>query len=76
MSPSLRVYLRPPPLPLLPTQETWTWRIEWVLQQQEGPCRRDMATLTHVGGGRLLLFGGRNEAGRVVNDAWIYEPDR
>lgn len=35
-----------------------------------------MCTLTHVGDGKLLLYGGRNEAGRVLGDVWLYDTER
>ena len=38
-----------------------------------GPCKRDMSTLVHIGGGRLVVMGGRNEAGRTLGDLWMYD---
>ncbi|GAX84183.1 hypothetical protein CEUSTIGMA_g11606.t1 [Chlamydomonas eustigma] len=56
--------------------ETWQWTRNWVLVQHEGPCKRDMATLTHVGGNQLLLIGGRNEAGRAMGDMWLFDVEK
>jgi hypothetical protein len=37
------------------------------------PAKRDMASLVALGGGRLLLFGGRSEAQRALNDCWLFD---
>jgi len=56
--------------------DTWEWRCVWAGPAHEGPGKRDMASLTHVGGNHLLMFGGRNEGGRAVGDAWIFDVQR
>ncbi len=58
-------------------QDSWEWSKVWSLDpgSQDGPCRRDMASFVHVGGPQLLLFGGRNEAGRCMGDAWTFDID-
>lgn len=57
--------------------DSWEWSKIWSLEPggQDGPCRRDMASFVHVGGSHLLLFGGRNEAGRCMGDAWTFDMD-
>jgi hypothetical protein len=32
-----------------------------------------MAALAALADGRLLLFGGRSEAQRALNDAWVFD---
>jgi hypothetical protein len=35
-----------------------------------------MASLLHLGEGQLLLFGGRSEQGKALQDTWTYNIDR
>jgi len=37
------------------------------------PPKRDMASLVAVGDGHLLLFGGRSEHQRALNDCWRFD---
>lgn len=55
--------------------ESWQW-YKYALNDADSPGKRDMATLTYVGNNCLLLFGGRNEAGRTVGDMWLFDITR
>jgi hypothetical protein len=37
------------------------------------PPRRDMCALVHAGGGQLLLYGGRGDSGRTLDDVWSFD---
>lgn len=32
-----------------------------------------MATMVHTGDGQLLLYGGRSDSGRTLNDLWAFD---
>ena len=54
--------------------DTWTFTLEWNQESEvKGPSKRDMATLSSVGGGKLILFGGRGENGRALSDLWSFD---
>lgn len=71
----MSIFMHPqpaPPLSCWPRQDTWRWtQIE--PQGPERPAKRDMASLTSLGAGRLLLFGGRTENGRVSGECWLFD---
>ncbi|KIZ03963.1 hypothetical protein MNEG_3997 [Monoraphidium neglectum] len=53
--------------------EDWEWRRVEVAASSPLPPKRDMAALAALADGRLLLFGGRSEAQRALNDAWVFD---
>jgi hypothetical protein len=54
--------------------DSWQFTLEWTqASDTKGPSKRDMATLTSVGGGKLVLLGGRGETGRTLNDLWLFD---
>jgi hypothetical protein len=49
-------------------QAEWQWR---QLPTPDGvPASRDMAALVLLDDTRLLLFGGRSEGGKALQDTW------
>lgn len=54
-------------------QDDWEWRRVELAPASPLPPKRDMAALLDAGDGRLLLFGGRSEAQRALNDCWVFD---
>lgn len=61
--------------PGVPLQVEWQWR-QLPCDTSSSPAKRDMASLLHLGDGQLLLFGGRSEQGKALQDTWTYNIDR
>lgn len=40
------------------------------------PAKRDMSALLQLQEGQLLLFGGRSEQGKALQDTWLYDIGR
>ena len=63
----------PPPAPTdtePPPPEGWV-----VLETEAFPSPRSEHAMTTLSDGRILLFGGMDEDGNVLNDTWIFGPD-
>ncbi|GMH39606.1 hypothetical protein BSKO_07504 [Bryopsis sp. KO-2023] len=52
--------------------DTWEWR-EVAVDEDLRPPPRDLSQMTHIGGNRLLIFGGRGESGKALNDLWSFD---
>ena len=37
------------------------------------PVRRDLASMAAIDENRFLLFGGRSESGKALNDLWLFD---
>lgn len=56
-------------------QETWEWH-ELRVEEEWRPSPRDLSQVVHIGGSKLLVFGGRAENGKVLNDLWGFDVTR
>lgn len=58
-------------------QVEWQWRqLPCDSSSNSSPARRDMSALLQLQDGRLVLFGGRSEQGKALQDTWAYHVDR
>lgn len=56
-----------------PRQAAWRWERVDPAPGSPTPPKRDTACLLALGRGRLLLFGGRSEQQRALNDTWLFD---
>ena len=81
---SLATYYRSVPTKLLYSkllmcqcgQGEWKWREIPIDPRSARPQPRDMAALVALGPDRLLLFGGRGEYSKTLNDLWLLDVSR
>jgi hypothetical protein len=57
-------------------QVEWQWRQVPAEPSSSCPARRDMSALLQLQDGQLLLFGGRSESQRALQDTWLYDITR
>jgi hypothetical protein len=57
-------------------QDDWQWSKLPVDAAAASPLGRDMASLLLLDDSTLLLFGGRSEAGKSLQDCWLFDVDR
>lgn len=57
-------------------QEDWQWAKLPVDPVGPSPLGRDMASLLLLDESTLLLFGGRSEAGKSLQDCWLFDVER
>lgn len=57
-------------------QVEWQWTQIPANVSSSSPAKRDMSALLHLHEGQLLLFGGRSEQGKALQDTWTYGIDR
>lgn len=53
-------------------QAVWQWQ-QVVPSSATLPPKRDMSAMLALSPTQLLLFGGRNEAGRSLADTWLFD---
>lgn len=51
----------------------WEWSRAPIAEGSRLPPKRDMAALVALDADRLLLFGGRSEQQRALNDCWLFD---
>ena len=56
-------------------QDNWEWK-ELQVDEDCRPPRRDLAAMIHIGGDIILLFGGRSDTGKALNDLWLFDIER
>ena len=52
---------------------SWEWSRITIAEGSPLPPKRDMASLVALDASRLLLFGGRSEQQRALNDCWLFD---
>ncbi|CAD7703376.1 unnamed protein product [Ostreobium quekettii] len=52
--------------------DSWEWTLLTVPEEGR-PCGRDLASMVAIDDDRILLFGGRTDAGKSLNDLWLFE---
>lgn len=57
-------------------QAEWQWRQVPAEVGNSLPAKRDMCALLQLQEGQLLLFGGRSEQGKALQDTWLYSVAR
>lgn len=57
-------------------QLEWQWTQLPSEPSSATPAKRDMSALLQLQEGQLLLFGGRSEQGKALQDTWLYEFER
>jgi hypothetical protein len=68
---------------VLPPQHEWQWQqlpaghsSSSSSSSSSCPSRRDMAVLVLVSASQVLLFGGRSEGGKALQDTWLLDLHR
>lgn len=58
---------------LLSFQDEWQWSKLAIDAASPSPPGRDMASLLLLDDAWLLLFGGRSETGKSLQDTWLFD---